>query len=371
MSLRYTCSCGSNIRTSYRKKHEQTKKHREMMERNTMTNDTMANDTMTNEQKFNLSELPRDLFSIVFSFCNEKTLKMCILNFPVFCIVKKHPKYNPKDALVYFAASNEMKIVKHILITEKMDKQKINIAFAWASKYGHLNMMRYLYAKGANVHANSNDAMRKAAYNGQLDAVRYLTLLGPDYKCSTYSENVGSAARNGHLDTVKFLVDKMKQTSNDGSYTNSNNNIHFALRGILFDACGGGYLDLLKYGLESIQLYEDKDGKIFNTDYLLAHAASYDQLHIVQYLLELGYDIHARNDSALRRALLYNKLRMARYLISKGAIIYAGEADTVLHTALAFYPKAVKHIVSMYKKDKNAMKAAELYGYAHLLQQQP
>ena len=63
-------------------------------------------------------------------------------------------------------------------------------ALRYASFNGHLDVVKYLVEKGANIHAVDDYALRYAADNGRLDVVKYL---------------VEKGARNGHLDVVEYL----------------------------------------------------------------------------------------------------------------------------------------------------------------------
>ena len=43
-----------------------------------------------------------------------------------------------------------------------------------AAKNGHLDVVRYLVERGADVHADDDEAMRWASRNGHLEVVKYL-----------------------------------------------------------------------------------------------------------------------------------------------------------------------------------------------------
>lgn len=75
-----------------------------------------------------------------------------------------------------------------------------------ACEHGHLEIVRYLYEKGANVEALDNAALKKASFNGHYDIVKYL--LGKRGVNESAGNNypVRWASRNGHLKVVKLLV---------------------------------------------------------------------------------------------------------------------------------------------------------------------
>ncbi len=74
-----------------------------------------------------------------------------------------------------------------------------------ASKYGHLDIVQYLFLLGANINTQLNFAIRYASLNGHLDIVQYLVSVGADiHTCDDLA--IQWASINGHLDVVKYLV---------------------------------------------------------------------------------------------------------------------------------------------------------------------
>lgn len=66
-----------------------------------------------------------------------------------------------------------------------------------ASKNGHLDVVKFLYDKGANY---TNDAIDLASSRGHLDVVKFLLNVGSEF---TYA--IDYACENGHLEVVKYL----------------------------------------------------------------------------------------------------------------------------------------------------------------------
>ena len=50
----------------------------------------------------------------------------------------------------------------------------IHDALRWAAARGHLDIVKYLVSKGANMHDCHKTTLRGAASNGHLDIVKYL-----------------------------------------------------------------------------------------------------------------------------------------------------------------------------------------------------
>lgn len=79
-----------------------------------------------------------------------------------------------------------------------------NEAVRKAAYYGCFDVVRYLHSKGADITMNDNEPIRRAAENGHFHLVKYLHQNGADI---TAEDNyaVKYAAYNGHLDVVKYL----------------------------------------------------------------------------------------------------------------------------------------------------------------------
>jgi len=73
-----------------------------------------------------------------------------------------------------------------------------------AAKNGHLDVVKHLVENGADVHAAGDEALGWAAESGHLDVVKYLIENGADVHADD-DYVLGWASRNGHLDVVKYL----------------------------------------------------------------------------------------------------------------------------------------------------------------------
>ncbi len=97
-----------------------------------------------------------------------------------------------------------------------MTQDQLNSSLIKFSSAGHLDIVKYLVEKGADIHA-PNDlappdrALRQAAHNGHLDVVKYLVDKGSDIHVRDDLALKG-AARGGHLEVVKYLVGKGADT---------------------------------------------------------------------------------------------------------------------------------------------------------------
>ena len=78
-------------------------------------------------------------------------------------------------------------------------------ALRWASRYGHLSVVKVLVKAGADVHADNDRALRYASFHGHLSIVKVLVKAGAD----VHADNdyaLRWASFHGHLSVVKVLV---------------------------------------------------------------------------------------------------------------------------------------------------------------------
>ena len=157
-----------------------------------------------------------------------------------------------------------------------------------AAKNGHLDIVKYLVdEKKIDI---PESAVYRAVKNGHLDVVKYLV----DEKGQDISvDSVFFAAANGHLDMVKYLVGKGK--SIDGEEVSN--------------AAKNGHLDIVKYLVEKGAKISD------NTVYV---AAQDGHLDVLKYLVgEKGVNINSAAEDAVKN----DHLDVVKYLVEKGASI--------------------------------------------------
>uniref|UniRef100_A0A8C4MDV6 Ankyrin repeat and KH domain containing 1 n=1 Tax=Equus asinus asinus TaxID=83772 RepID=A0A8C4MDV6_EQUAS len=139
-----------------------------------------------------------------------------------------------------------------------------------ASQEGHLELVKYLLAAGANVHATTatgDTALTYACENGHTDVADVLLQAGADLEHESEGGRTPlmKAARAGHLCTVQFLISKGKESI------------------IVSLACAGGHLAvvelLLAHGADPT--HRLKDGST-----MLIEAAKGGHTNVVSYLLD-------------------------------------------------------------------------------------
>ena len=75
-----------------------------------------------------------------------------------------------------------------------------------AASEGHLEIVKYLVNKGANIHAGDDYAVRVASRRGHLEIVKYLIKKGADIHARN-EEALRDAVLDDKLETVKCLID--------------------------------------------------------------------------------------------------------------------------------------------------------------------
>lgn len=141
-------------------------------------------------------------------------------------------------------------------------------SFIDACENNDVETVKRLIKEGVNPHQLEEAGLRKAVYKGAIDVVKYLLLIGCDkYECDSSSFML--AASQGHLEIVKLLY-------------HGNKNVDEQQRG-LEEAAQHGHIDIVNY------LIEIGANIHYNNDLVLKYADS--NLEMVQHLVGLGADV--------------------------------------------------------------------------------
>ena len=149
------------------------------------------------------------------------------------------------------------------------------------------------------VSGNPQDWFRYAARNGHVEMVKYLVarfeLTVADARAED-NDPLRCAAGNGHMEMVKYLVDRFELTVADARADNN-----YALRW----AAHNGHIEMVKYLVGEFELKVD-DARA-NDNFALRYAAWNRQIEMVQYLVErfelTAEDVAARDHGILRLAI--------------------------------------------------------------------
>ena len=184
-----------------------------------------------------------------------------------------------------------------------------------AAQEGHLEVVKLLVSKGANIHIETHDRGRYAFYSaclhGHLPVVEFLRplLTNVDKKIKSGVTPLNATCGNGNLEVVKFLV-------SSGADVNSADNDGVTPMRV---ACWEGYLDIVKYLREA---GADINRSANDESTPLSAAAYNGRISIVMYLNEMGAVMDKRDDdgmTALYAASCNGHLDVVRYLLECGA----------------------------------------------------
>lgn len=221
----------------------------------------------------------------------------------------------------YAAASNRLEMVKH-LHQKGADIRKSPAAIVDASRYGYIDIIKYLISIGADIQHNENEAITIASRDGFLEVVKCLHQNGADIHFKNDLMFVNASER-GYLETVKYYVE-------NGADVHTNNG--YAIIG----AARNGELDVVKYlHQQGADIYTDNNQAI-------KWASSNGYLEVVKYLVENGADVHGNNNEAIVRASKYEHLEVVKYLHQKGA-----DLDKAIENA---NPKIKEELISYKEK---------------------
>ncbi len=131
--------------------------------------------------------------------------KVFIKNKRDLAVIKKHLMLVKDDVLFWASRDGHLEIVKYLVSLGANIKAKYNQAVVYASENGHLEIVKYLVSQGADIKDRDNSAVIYASKNGHLETVKYLVSQGADIKAQ-YDSAVIYASRGRHSKTVRYLV---------------------------------------------------------------------------------------------------------------------------------------------------------------------
>jgi hypothetical protein len=148
-----------------------------------------------------------------------------------------------------------------------------------------LMMFLWLFVWPVSSHGQSNERLWQAAFSGDLEGVKSAVGQGAavDFKGQSGFTPLNAAARNGHLEIVKYLVEH-------GADIDKSDNSRDKTP--LLAASFKGHFDIVKYLVE-------KGAKVnvqsINGFTPLHDAAYVGNFEVVKYLVEHGADVRIRN----------------------------------------------------------------------------
>lgn len=224
--------------------------------------------------------------------------------------------------LFYFSKCGNLKGVKYCL---HQDSTVVNDhrGLESASKYGHLEIVKYLFSKTGH-HPFVKHSFLLAVLYKHLEIVKYFVSQGVDIQL--YAETIISyASTNGDLPMIKYFISQGLKM--DEALIEAIKCGHFQLVQYLVQqgvdihqhdelalclATMYGHLDMVRF------LVSQGANFHYNEEKALRLASKKGYYLIVKYLVEQGANVRAKKDSALKWALKNNHQKIAEYLISQG-----------------------------------------------------
>ncbi|KAF7972855.1 hypothetical protein HWV62_16888 [Athelia sp. TMB] len=187
-----------------------------------------------------------------------------------------------------------------------------------ASEEGHVEIVRMLLDKGANVNAEGGtygSALQAASVGGYLEVAKLLMDKGANvnFEGGIYVSALRAASEFGHLELVKLLLDRGANVNAEGR----------AFGSALQAACTEGHLELAKLLLDKGANFNFK-GRLYVS--ALQAASAFGHLELAKLLLDEGADINiegGRYGSALQVASARGHLELSKLLLDKGANVNA------------------------------------------------
>ena len=182
------------------------------------------------------------------------------------------------------------------------DDECVHLALA----YGHLEVARFLVERGADIRARIVSTVRSASASGHLASVRYLVEECGVVVCAQHADNcLSGASRSGNLELVQYLV-------------GLGANILAHLRECVIEASASGSMPLVQYLVElGADISGDAGGEC------MAEATRYGRMAFIRYAVENVADYRAHLGICIYRATGWGHEAITRYLVGIGADIYA------------------------------------------------
>ena len=161
------------------------------------------------------------------------------------------------------AATNKLELLKWAREVKHCEWNAMTIVAA--ALKGNLEMLKYCFSNGCPC--EEKEACTQAAAGGHLDCLRFLVDKVQPSR-GTEMQAAGEAACGGHVEILKYFVEERKMIEEVGKFT------------LVSGAAKYGQIDCLKYLIE--------EAKVPPHAWHVAHARYYEHPDCVNYLLEKG-----------------------------------------------------------------------------------
>lgn len=216
------------------------------------------------------------------------------------------------------------------------------LPLAIAAGHNNFEMVDLLLSAGAEL--SEDYILNGSILNNHLQMVEYLLKLGANISLTN------DMIFYLRYEMAKLLMDHGYVPSDrhkDMSRLSDDNRINFLFYGIIpnkeeveKDIKRGSY-NMMELALDlGVDFYDEK----YN---FMNLAILYDKIDLVKWLLNKGYDIHARNDEALLFAAQEGKLDIVKFLVEKGVNVNTGddENNALYYAILGHHDEVIKYLL--------------------------
>lgn len=127
------------------------------------------------------------------------------------------------------ASNGHLDVAKYLIEQGSDIHANYDQAFRVSAHNGHFDVVKFLIEKGVDIHLDNNLALHKAVEYGKLDVTKHLLHHGG---FGSYSSSmIGTSASNGHFEVVKFFVENGADIHANSEFAlkSSAKNNHFSI----------------------------------------------------------------------------------------------------------------------------------------------
>lgn len=253
-----------------------------------------------------------------------------------------------------------------------------NTCLSLACKHGQMKIFQYLLDNRINVNSQHNKSLKNACEYGHYEMVKILLPKYRRQKSDTIQACILLSLKNGHNEITKLLLDYKKNVTlsdSDGipqyeyvkllRFSGENGNVemtHFYIDKIetmylhketlfLEEICKRGHLEILKIFVNMFfeeisdkKITTEKISEILNNISIKSIETSHD--HITIYLMEKRNEFGRNNLFMLKHAISYNNLNIVQYLLDKEKFSKKSLSDGLEYACSHGYAKMAKIIMN-------------------------
>ena len=216
--------------------------------------------------------------------------------------------------LRHAAREGHLEIVK-LLISKGADIHAYaECALRWSTRYSktpnHMEITKILISKGADIHIYQDFPLRYAADTGNIYLLKYLLEIGANPRAKDSGALI-MAAKRGYIDIVKVLID-------------FGANIHCGNEAPLRWSARNGYIDVVKYLLErNVNVHACEDGAI-------RWSAENNHIEIVKLLIDSGANIDIQDFTILQYAIWSSKVSLVKLLVEHTTYDFLTDSNFII-----------------------------------------